>query len=483
MVQKIKKAVFPDENKIFEWIKGFTKWPHRKTGTKEGRASAEYVKEQFLKTGLQDVKIEQADSVIMDMEKYELFVEGEKVEAFYANATNRGGKIGTFEVGSDNLYREVVYLGKGTKDDFEDKDVRGKLVLCDVTFYESHPTQLLDWNENALVIGSVEKIRKPLRKYDIFTPKDWPYNYYRAMDGGAAGFIGILHDFMDCHYYHEDYSDIERHEGSEYMSLPAMWVSREDGMRIVKRIKEQGHIKGLMRMKTTYRVGKANNVVGKLRGMSDEVIMIHSHHDAVCEGAVQDASGMSIVFALAEYFAQFEKKDLPKTLLFAATDSHYTDYEGHEDLLKRRRENGENIIADIVIEHIAKEVDLDNDMNMIETGEPETRMLYVSDRLELVDIVKKAFEKYDLDKTVMFPVGEFNGDGNYKNEDVCSDATLSWMYGIPVVSVLAAPMYLYHNTDTLDRVYRKDLRKIGIAFAEIISEIMDREVNSNVLAK
>ena len=71
------------------------------------------------------------------------------------------------------------------------------------------------------------KTDKPLRKYDIYTQNNWPYNYQYAMEAGAAGFIGILHDFMDCHYYHEDYSDIVSIDG--YMELPAVWISKADG--------------------------------------------------------------------------------------------------------------------------------------------------------------------------------------------------------------------------------------------------------------
>ena len=44
----------PSREDMMTWIKGFTKWPHRLTGTKEGRESAEYVKDVFQ---IPDVKI------------------------------------------------------------------------------------------------------------------------------------------------------------------------------------------------------------------------------------------------------------------------------------------------------------------------------------------------------------------------------------------------------------------------------------------
>ena len=52
------------------------------------------------------------------------------------------------------------------------------------------------------------KFNRKMKQYNIYSPNNWPFNYLRAKNAGASGFIGILHDFMDCHYFHEDYTDI-----------------------------------------------------------------------------------------------------------------------------------------------------------------------------------------------------------------------------------------------------------------------------------
>ena len=219
-----------------------------------------------------------------------------------------------------------------------------------------------------------------------------------------------------------------------------------------------------------YEERDALNVSGKLPGMSDDIVLVHSHHDAVCEGAVQDASGMSEVFALAKYFAELPKEAREHTMMFAATDSHYTDYEGHAQFVEERKKQGDHIILDCCIEHIAREMDLDEDYNIVMKDEPETRMMYVSDQGELIPQTRELLAKYGLDKTFLFPVhGE--SAGAYTHEDVCSDAYVFDAVGIPVVSILAAPMYLFHNTDTLDKVYVPGLRPIGMAYAELITNM------------
>ena len=74
----------------------------------------------------------------------------------------------------------------------------------------------------------------------------------------------------------------------------------------------------------------------------------------------------------------------------------------------------------------------------------QTAMAYVDKNADgLLELVRKAVERFDLEKTVIFPVGKSGGD--FTNDDVCSDAYDFNAAGIPVVSILAAPMYLFHN--------------------------------------
>lgn len=463
------RIMFSDVEEYLEWIKGFTKFPHRKTGTPEGKASSELVKATFEKLGLENVEIEEADSVCSEVKKCEFSVEGKNYDCFFSNGTGREKSTGHFITGEDGKEYGLVYLGEGNEEDFEGIDVKGKVVICDINFLDSHPRDYYGWNEKAEVYDPEGKIERPLKKYDIYTPNNWPFNYYRALAGGAVGFAGILNHFMDCNYYHEDYTEITDMFGNEFMTLPALWVSRDDGIEIRKYFENKEKVSCTYMTEVIYETRKARNVKGILPGMSEDIILVHSHHDAVCEGAVQDASGMSEVFAIAKYFAGLPKEARKKTLMFAATDSHYTDYEGHVAFVEKRKADGDNIILDCVIEHVAKEMDLDDDFNIVLKDEAETRMLYVRDTEGLLDEVRGLLAKYDIDKTFIFPVYG-KSDGAFTQDDVCSDGYVFDAVGIPVVSILAAPMYLFHNTDTLDKVYVDGLRPVGLAFTELITD-------------
>lgn len=455
-------ADMPDSDLMMKKIKEMIVLPHRKTGTEEGKKSAEYVEKTFRETGLEEVQTEEIDSVCMEWEKYSFEYGGKQIDCFPANGTNRKAETGHFRSNIENA--EIIYLNTGSAEDFENIDVKGKIVLCDVFFKPFSLKDMMNWVEDSEIYDPLHKAEKPLKKYDIYTPNNWPYNYIAAMEKGAAGFIGILHNFMDCHYYHEDYRDIVSIAG--YMELPAVWLSKEDG-EALKAEAGKNTVLGSLTVETVYEKKKARCVKGEIKGKTNNYILIHSHHDAVNKGAVQDASGMSVVFALAKFFREIMGEPLETGIMFAATDSHYTDYEGHVGFIKNRQNENKNIVMDFAVEHIAKEMDLDDKNHTIIIDEAETRILYVDKNADgLLELVRKAVERFDLEKTVIFPVGKSGGD--FTNDDVCSDAYDFNAAGIPVVSILAAPMYLFHNSDDIDKVHQPSLTKILKMYAYMI---------------
>ena len=94
----------------------------------------------------------------------------------------------------------------------------------------------------------------------------------------------------------------------------------------------------------------------------------------VFNGAVQDASGMAEVMALAKYFAAIPYEKRPFTMMFAALDGHYTDYAGHLALVKKLKSEGSEVLCDFVVEHIGKEVGLGTDNEPIIADVPEIKM-------------------------------------------------------------------------------------------------------------
>jgi len=206
----------------------------------------------------------------------------------------------------------------------------------------------------------------------------------------------------------------------------------------------------------------AYNVIGYLPGKTDDIIMIHSHHDAPWASAVEDASGVAEVLALAKYFAQVPAHSREKTLMFVTLDTHFTMYEGHLDLIAKIREKNMNVIADIVLEHIGKEI-IEKDGKMLETGYVCPRGIFVTENPYLISVTSQAVEKNGLDRTVLLPTYTILG--------VPTDAGDFNRAGFTIISLISPPLYIYDIADTPDKVAVNQLNPVATAFADIIEAI------------
>ena len=470
---KVRRELFPEGQEIYSWIKDLAQWGHRKTGTPEGRKSAEYIEGKFKEFGLDNVRIETVPSMCMFVDDYSVEIGGEQFESFYINGTNRGGESGRFSFGTNGEESEFVYVGQGLPEDFEKTDVNGKIAVVSIFLPEMSTT---DWFDDIYTYDPLHQMDVPRRKVDIYSPDIWPNNYYLAQTHGAVGFVGILENYMDDPYfYNEDYTENGQAMGCEYMSLPALWVSRSSGRKIKAQFAESDILKGKMVVDTRYEIKDACNIVGELKGQSDEIVLVHSHHDAVFEGAVQDASGTSEVLALAKYFAQIPEEERERSMMFAAIDTHYTDYAANEGFVRRRNKEGDKVIIDIAIEHVGKEAALDEEYNLYETGEVEPRLIYVSEP-KLYEDVKAIVQEYDLKKSMipLVPVGKgLDHEYEFHQDEVISDAYYWNESGVPVVSHVCGEQYIFHISDKPDRIPVEELQPVGMAFAEIATRAME----------
>ena len=464
---------FPSNDRIFNWIEEMCRLPHRRTGTPEGMQSAQYLSDQFQKIGLSDIRIEEVNGTCFDPIRYELNVDNADYPAFVINGTLHKKPFGIFETGEECVETEIIYLGEGRSADFEDVDVAGKIVMCDCPWFDMDEcTYAEEWcSEQAIIYDPDADKRQPLRKTDSYSPNSWPYNYITAQKKGAAGFIGVLNDFFeDGINWSEDYEEIGIAHGCDRFQIPGLWIGITAADKIKKTLTDNS--KATMKVKVNYFEGKARNVVGVLPGKTDEIILVHSHHDAVFTGAVQDASGMSEVLALADFFSSVPEEMRKKTMLFAGFDGHYTDYAGHKAFVNQLKTSGRKIVADVVIEHIGKDVGIDEDNRPVVREEPDIRLLYVSKDEGLVKEVDRVVRDGDLRRTIIMPIKDYvppeNGLYEFQSDEVISDAYYSHLAGFPIVSMLSPQMYLFHPMDTPDMIPKGELAKVGKAFAEII---------------
>jgi hypothetical protein len=156
--------------------------------------------------------------------------------------------------------------------------------------------------------------------------------------------------------------------------------------------------------------------------------------------------------------------------MFAAMDSHYTDYHGHEAFIAERKKRGDNLQYDFSIEHIGKDARIEGGKFVL-TGGGVPKMFYVSMDKRLIKNAIKGIRRHRLDKTLILPV-EHRADKAYTDDDnVISDANLFEMAGIKIVSLISAPSYLFHPSDTKEMVMRDWLVPIGLMYAEMMEDV------------
>jgi len=454
---------------IFGWVQDIVSFGSRRTGSEAGIKTAGYIAEQFKSFGLENVTIEQGDALQWEATNWSLSVNGVSIPCFYMPRSfhPKDGQPAAFSTGPSGLQREVVYVGD--RIDFDDIDIRDKIVVADVLLKD------IDLGLMKLAANKVYDPEGTLSLFgkshvDPFSPNNYPRNLINAMDQGAAGFVGILANYIDSNNFHnEDIAYMIRADA--YLELPGLWVSRTEGEKIKALIQSANKpTHGVLRLSGELKTVTYNTVLGYLSGSRDETLMIQSHHDSAFSGAVEDASGSAEVLALAKYYSQKPSAERNRRMMFVTMDTHFTEYESHEDFVEKYVKGSENknIVANLTIEHIALEM-LEEDGKPLMTGQVEPRLFIVSDNEKLLELTNNTISGNDYQRALTIRGSLFNDD--VIEDGIPTDADMIYRAGIPVISLVTAPLYLYDMMDTLDKVAVEELQPTAIVFADLIDNL------------
>ena len=131
-----------------------------------------------------------------------------------------------------------------------------------------------------------------------------------AMQAGAVGFVGALTGVpWETSDYYVPYDALER-------AIPGMWLSPSSSHRLIAML-EQGPVRANLTADARRQATTTHNVVGSLPGISDDWVIIASHHDGPWASAVEDASGTALVLAQACYWSAVPEHQRPHNLLFS----------------------------------------------------------------------------------------------------------------------------------------------------------------------
>lgn len=193
----------------------------------------------------------------------------------------------TVGTGAEPITAPAVWLGLGTPADFKDRDVRGKAVVL-----YSAPTP-----------GGRDHIAR------------WSGSMMRANQAGAA-MVLIVMDVPG--------NVTTEPEAGKSTTVPTLTVSMKEGTAIREAIESGASVSLSVRADIERKPNmKTGNVWGVLPGMTDENILIMAHTDAMFEGALDNASGIAMMLAIAKHYAAIPKENRRRTITFVTTPDHH----------------------------------------------------------------------------------------------------------------------------------------------------------------
>lgn len=439
----------------------------RKTGTLGGRRAAEYVAERLRRAGMDEVWFETTTSYSWAASGARLEVGGSRISAHPISFSMIGGPTATGRrtLGPEGLTAPVVDLGGDPLSALGALDLRGKIVMVDVRFLTplAALTPLMEFINDP--DGGILDARTLLTANPYLT--SLPQTIGALQAAGAAGMIGVLADYFESNRYHNEYYR------RSPMTIPGMWVTRGEAARLRSLLAARGT--ATMRLTTDRRRVLARQPIGVLHGtarkpgVAPETVMVQSHHDSMGPGAVEDGTGTSQVLALAQYHGRQARQGRrgARTLMFTTMDTHFTGYHSHMhfvDAYVKDRRTPYRIVGNITIEHVAKKgrVGPGPARSLQLLDEPEPRGFFENLAPGGKAAVVRAILDHRLGAATMLngtplqPVG------------IPTDASFVMAAGVPTVSLIAGPIYLYDEADDLDAVAADQLVPVLRANRDII---------------
>ncbi|MGH6648371.1 M28 family peptidase [Aquabacterium sp.] len=459
----------PDSNEIFQWVNDITSFGVRSPGSPGSLGASQYVHDRFSEWGLQKVAFEEADTKVWSASKWGLTVEGQALACSPMQHTFHQGVPTVFSTGPGGRQAELVYVGNGADSDFWFKDVRGKIVVANAKFGKK-PLWL--FKPFLLALQDTDKtFGWDYNLVDPYAGGGFPDSYYRAMRKGAVGFVGVLNDYFDSHQYRNE--AYRAYDPGQAMAIPGLWMAPVAGSQLAERAKA-GKLKAALTLEGQLAPKKGRAVVGYLPGMSDEIVLVESHHDSATTGATEDASGTASVMALARYFAKLPRSQRPRTLMFATMDTHFTDYAVHKAFIRRHllesNPLGEKVVAVVTLEHIAQEWLPGKDKKPMTTGLVAPRALMVSTEIEgFKDIVVTAMKEHQLERSFAVSTALTQLVGG--EPGLPADSSDFLRAGVPVIALVGAPLYLYDDIDTPDKVAKDELGRVAQTFVDVVRKV------------
>jgi len=443
----IKNELVPSKSKMMDWITEIFDHGIRRPGYPADIWAENWVKVQFESFGLEQVKLDP-----IQIKKWE--PEPAKLKIWPANDSDNEMEIPCFPLPystpTDDVQAELCMISD--KENLPGKIAINKLQLINLpcSFYKAITKRYYDPRNEFDTLNQLMPFSPSMM--NVMNP---------AIISNASAFIGIHSNYpWETHEYYVPYDALER-------KLPGVWISPNNGKKILG-LMEQSVVMGKLSYKGEISDATTNNVTGILPGMSDEWIVIGSHHDGPWGSAVEDASGMALVLAQAEYWSRVPKNQRPFNLMFLMNCAHMAGGMGSRMFVERNKDFLQKVVTAIHLEHVSRDIKSENGKS-IPLDDPTVRWWFTSRITPLEEITINAIIKEDLYRSVIMPPDGFPPG----SPSPPTDAAPYHLTEIPIVSLLAAPPYLFDPADTLDKIHQNSLEPITRAVIRIVNGLKD----------
>lgn len=243
---------------------------NRMAGQEGERQGAERVEQAFEEIGLRNVHLDEFEIDGWWRGDATLHTSGAYTETFAADYQ----VIGLPGTPAESVEAELVDVGYGRPEDFEEADLEGKIAMASSETPADYDRRL----------HRMEK-------------------YVSAVEGGAVGFVFRNH--VDGCLPATGEIGYDNRPGP----IPAVGVSKEVGQRLLRHCTDESLIVELDVDARNERTDSVN-VIGELGPDTDDVVMVTAHVDAhdITEGANDNGAGTALVCEIARLLEQVEEE-------------------------------------------------------------------------------------------------------------------------------------------------------------------------------
>jgi len=445
----VTETISTDAEQLIQHIEKIVSFGVRNPGTQGDEKARAYIMQKFSEYGLKPAAPDRFEIKMYHPESWSLSLIDSSSEKtveipcsyipFCASTEARG------------IRAPLAYVGLG--DNLKDQDLSGKIGVYEMKF---RPKGLKTYSKILYMYDPEDTLESSAR---VVRPTlEFEYKMYELLKSrGAIAMIGLLSGLQwdSDRYYPQMSFGLEK-------SIPGVWVRPSECERVRQWAKKENAVANLTVTSETT-AGKTANVYALLPGQIDEYYLVFSQHDTYFDGAVQDASGVAVILALARHFSGAQKP-LKRGIVFMSV-AHTNGRVGEINFIENHRND---ILAKtamvVAVEHIGRELDPQPDLSFKVSRRPSFRMFFTALNQNINGIVKSAIVGNDFQRSVIVPqwlVEKITGKARGISAEFHE-------IGLPVIGFMSNPPYMFFPEDTLDAVATDQL----VPTANLIATIL-----------